>query len=558
MKEDSIKAKNSKIYDFLMNTKKIIIPRYQRAYSWEEKNVKMLMNDVKEDYYIGNIIDYYSNYEKEIVDGQQRLITIFLILIAIFHNVEDESIQKEIKKLILKDDKCKMILKSRIANDGSDILEYLIEGKELSLEFSKKYNEIKIYQTIEKDLNKFDLKELYYNIKNANIVEISFLKNQCSAHEMFVNVNTKGKPLNLIEILKSQLFKYLLEGANSDIYKEEWEKMLKNISPKNYDSFCSDVYLLDYFKENKGDEKFKTSGVINENVMKLIESINSFERAKNIFCFMTGSSINDLYEVYKSIKNHNLNELKENYYSKAVTGVSFGEVHQIWNLYGEFGFKQSDIFFISMFYNKEKFVVNNIGFINLVLKYVFMYELYRSVSRDSPASYSNIFKQIAEKIVNSKTVEETKNEIKEFVKTLKVKDYKYEEFEEALKKNDTFNESKYKTGKFIILMAEEFYTPNLTVEHFISQKTSVEKDKEYVGYLGNLIPVVKDRYKNNKVAEKLRLYKQDKESSIGIKNFLNYDFDENNYKEKIEERSEKICEEFINKMKEYYNIIVKG
>ena len=553
-----INAKDMTIYDFLKDSKQIIIPRYQRPYSWEKKNVETLMNDVKKNYYIGNIIEYYINDDKEIVDGQQRLITIFLILIAIYHSIQDESIKNEIKELIKTNDKCKMILKSRIANDGSDILEYLIDGENIPREFVQKYNEIKIYKIIEKDLNNRDIKELYNNIKGSNIVEISFLQNQYSAHEMFVNVNTKGKPLEMIEILKSQLFKYLLNTPNSDIYKEEWEKMLNNIPIKEYGTFCSDLYLLDYFLQNSENEKYNTSGVINENSMKLINSIDTPERAKKIFDFMTGSGIKDVYEVYKNIKKHTLGELKETYYSNAVTDTSFGEIDELWNLYGEFGFKQSDIFFVTIFYNKENLIANNIGFINLVLKYIFMYELYRSVSQNSPASYSNIFKQVAARVVNCKTVNDTKDTIKKFVKTLEIKETDYEAFKEKLIKNDTFNSSRYKTGKYIILMAEDFYNKNLNIEHFISQKTQNDEEKDFVGYLGNLIPVVKDRYKNKPIYEKLPLYEEDKNFCKGIKNFLEYGFDELNYKGKIEDRSVDIAEKFIAKMKDYYNGIMRG
>lgn len=553
-----INAKDTTIYDFLKNSKQIIIPRYQRPYSWEKKNVETLMNDVKENYYIGNIIEYYINDDKEIVDGQQRLITIFLILIAIYHSIQDESIKNEIKELIKTNDKCKMILKSRIANDGSDILEYLIDGEDIPREFVKKYNEIKIYKIIEKDLNNRYINELYNNIKGSNVVEISFLQNQYSAHEMFVNVNTKGKPLEMIEILKSQLFKYLLNTPNSDIYKEEWEKMLNNIPINEYETFCSDVYLLDYFLQNSENEKYNTSGVVNENSMKLINSIDTSERAKNIFDFMTGSSIKDVYEVYKSIKNHSLCELKENYYSNAVAETSFGEIDELWNLYGEFGFKQSDILFVTIFYNKESLVANNIGFINFTLKYLFMYELYRSVSQNSPASYSNIFKQAAARVINCKTVNDTKETLKNFIRTLEIKEEYYESFKEKLTRSDTFDSSGYKKGKYIILMAEEFYTKNLNVEHFISQKTQNQEEKECVGYLGNLIPVVKDRYKNKPIDQKLLLYEEDKNFCKGIKKFLEYGFDELNYKDKIEDRSEDIAEKFITKMKDYYNGIMRG
>lgn len=61
---------------------------YQRSYAWEKKNIVQLLEDVskEEGYYIGNVIVNTSqNDEKEIIDGQQRIISIFLILIALHH-----------------------------------------------------------------------------------------------------------------------------------------------------------------------------------------------------------------------------------------------------------------------------------------------------------------------------------------------------------------------------------------------------------------------------------------------------------------------------------------
>ena len=553
-----IEANSITIENFLKKSNNITIPRYQREYSWEKKNVEILLKDVKSNYYLGNIIEYYKEDSKEIIDGQQRLITIFLTLIAIYNNCKEEELKNEIKSLILEKGKCKLSIKSRIANDGRDVLEYLIEQNVISKEMENKYNELRIYKIIEKIINEYNLKELYNNMIKSNIVEISFLQNEYSAHEMFVNVNTKGKPLEMIEILKSQLFKYLLDNSNSDIYKEAWQNMLKTIPTNDYNTYCSDVFLLDYFMNNPNCDKYKTNGVVNENSLRLIESINSKERAKKIFEFMTGENIKDIYYVYMAIKNHKLGILKGNYYSKSVSGNSFGGLDEIWNLYGEFGFKQSDILFITIFYNKEKLFINNSGFIALVMKYIFMYELYRSVSGNSPASYSNIFKQASARLINAYNVEEAKKILKSFIETLQIKNADYETFNEKLTKNDTFNSSKYKTGKFIILMSEEFYTKGLSVEHFISQKTDNEDEKKYIGFLGNLIPVIKDRYKSNNIKNKLILYEEDRASDQGIDNFLQYNFDKNNYKEKIYDRSEFIAKTFIDKMKNYYARIMKG
>ena len=57
-KEGMLTAKDYKLIDFYGAYEKIIIPLYQRAYSWEDKNMDVFIKDIYEnnDYYIGNIM----------------------------------------------------------------------------------------------------------------------------------------------------------------------------------------------------------------------------------------------------------------------------------------------------------------------------------------------------------------------------------------------------------------------------------------------------------------------------------------------------------------------
>lgn len=62
-----------------------IIPLYQRAYAWEDKQLTQLIediNDVAEDsnYYIGSLIVSKQFGRYEVVDGQQRLTSLYLLL----------------------------------------------------------------------------------------------------------------------------------------------------------------------------------------------------------------------------------------------------------------------------------------------------------------------------------------------------------------------------------------------------------------------------------------------------------------------------------------------
>lgn len=76
---------------FLGKEKIFAIPRFQREYSWSEKQWEEFSDDLtralsKDDLdtdYWGNIIVYHSENHINIVDGQQRIVTLLLCLLAL-------------------------------------------------------------------------------------------------------------------------------------------------------------------------------------------------------------------------------------------------------------------------------------------------------------------------------------------------------------------------------------------------------------------------------------------------------------------------------------------
>ena len=94
----------------ILSERKLKIASYQRPYRWSEKNIMQLLDDVyssklsgKEKYRIGSAIFYSNTNENtlEIVDGQQRIVSILLILRYIYASKKDE---KKLKDLILLDE----------------------------------------------------------------------------------------------------------------------------------------------------------------------------------------------------------------------------------------------------------------------------------------------------------------------------------------------------------------------------------------------------------------------------------------------------------------------
>ena len=66
-----------------------VIPRYQRAYAWEDKEIIQLIDDINDIeskeivYYIGSLVVAQVKEKEntdEVVDGQQRLTTLYLLL----------------------------------------------------------------------------------------------------------------------------------------------------------------------------------------------------------------------------------------------------------------------------------------------------------------------------------------------------------------------------------------------------------------------------------------------------------------------------------------------
>ena len=83
-----------------MQGKKFIIPDYQRPYKWNIEKCETLWNDIENftvtegqtgsDYFLGTIVSYVNDdKDQEIIDGQQRITSFFLLLRAFFRKLEN-------------------------------------------------------------------------------------------------------------------------------------------------------------------------------------------------------------------------------------------------------------------------------------------------------------------------------------------------------------------------------------------------------------------------------------------------------------------------------------
>lgn len=108
-----MKANEVKLTEFLSKTDiQFVIPIYQRNYDWKESHCEQLMNDIlyagtsHNMHFIGSIVYihdgvYSSSDIKELVviDGQQRITTITLLCIALYHYLKENNLEWQADKI---------------------------------------------------------------------------------------------------------------------------------------------------------------------------------------------------------------------------------------------------------------------------------------------------------------------------------------------------------------------------------------------------------------------------------------------------------------------------
>ena len=92
-----------------------IVPLYQRGYAWEEKHIVQLIDDIMDipsegQYYIGSLIVHRRNDSFEVIDGQQRLTTLFLLLKSLGEIQDREQVALRFDCRLLKDRLRKTVL----------------------------------------------------------------------------------------------------------------------------------------------------------------------------------------------------------------------------------------------------------------------------------------------------------------------------------------------------------------------------------------------------------------------------------------------------------------
>ena len=179
------------VYDLLMDTA-LEIPQYQRPYKWTGKHINQLFSDIaihkdKSAYRLGTIVFHREGEKNNIVDGQQRTISLLLAARAL------------IERTSKKEDK----LKRKVLQDQLDELERVMVNPSFTSEISQK-NIHSNYLEVARIVSRADFTEAHIDffLNKCQVVAVA-LTDVSEAFQFFDSQNARGRDLDPHDLLKA-------------------------------------------------------------------------------------------------------------------------------------------------------------------------------------------------------------------------------------------------------------------------------------------------------------------------------------------------------------------
>lgn len=484
--------KGSFINDFIdKNLRQYLIPVYQRNYAWSSEQCKKLFEDIIQayrldrDHFTGSVvyelmktenkIDYYI-----IIDGQQRLTTIYILLKALIDVADSESDKESLRSLMFNQDKFKKYnidessrLKLKPIKSDNQQLLFLMEDRidEMDKSSGIYQNYEKFCELAKKALDEDDtlsIEKIYDGVQHLTCATIKLEdEEKGKEQEIFERINSTGVPLTLADKIRN--FVLMVDENQDSLYENYWLKIENMLSEKQLSPF-----FLDYLN-------FK------------IDGFTSDKRAYD-----------DFKELYKNEKYTNENMLCEilhyaSQYSSFLNGNKKYGVEINKTLEGLRKLKQSTVylFLFKVFDDFEEGIIDEIE-LSKVLRFLLNYSVRRLVCEIGSNSLRGLYKTLYSRVYNR---EENKqhyyDSLVSFMQQLTSKDVipDDDDFTISLKERNLYR--KNALCKYLLIAIEnqgkeKIQTDDLSIEHIMPQNKKLSRNWQTM--LGDNWETVHNKY----------------------------------------------------------------
>jgi len=506
IKNDSVTFEYINIYSLI--DKNIGIPIFQRFYSWKEKQVNELLEDLNRaiydtdrQLYLLDFIWYEENGKMMIADGQQRLVSLNLFMKAINDYIDNKNLNIS-----------KMCLFNISYDNESNNKSYKYTFEEcIKNPFRKVY--FKFYEFI--DNNKNNLINYITILQNRIYIYAKKTENADDAFSIFTEINTGGKPLTKDEVIKTTF----------EQYSKTYNVDIKELGFKNIKKTITGYYK--YITESNNDN-FDTIAIITflkDHVVKTKELFEAFVNYAKIVKKTEGYSISYI------IQYINRNQLFDILNVLAIKGIDVR--------------------------TKTEYRDN-------VLLPLCLLSIIMTMKKSNPGGIiRSLYTKVIDAIKEGSQAIEICEKIIEFVnENTEICKISFDEFKDSLGKK----ELNYKIKEALLIMdivrrctSSDIIVESINLEHIYPQKpapewaihnwpTDSEEKSKLINNIGNFILLnesvnkkIKNKYISDKIVEYNRIIPRDVTLNSGI-NVVDFQRFENLKSRYILERQNKIAE----------------
>lgn len=265
--EGNVQAQDIRFTELLDGAKQFIVPIFQRDYSWGTKHCQQLWSDVvrvgrdaqAKGHFLGSVV-YIAAEDNSaaitrwlVIDGQQRLTTLTLLLVALRdHLALLENASEDLPSIDAIDDyylrnrhaKSDRRTKLMLRRADHEQLQALIDDKEAN---GGSPRVIKNYRFFRDQLANVDPLAVYAGLKKLVIVDVSLTRGQDDPQMIFESLNSTGLDLSQSDLIRNFVLMRLDDEFQTTLYEEHWRPMETSFGTRfatEFDKFVRDYLAL--------------------------------------------------------------------------------------------------------------------------------------------------------------------------------------------------------------------------------------------------------------------------------------------------------------------------
>jgi len=474
-----MKAVESNLFRFLEGTKQFVIPIYQRTYSWSKPQCEQLWNDIIKagsdenipGHFIGSVVyiekgiyQVSSVNQLLVIDGQQRLTTLSLLLLALAKYFEEkegtpDKTKKRLMNYYLLNSEEEDLQKYKLYLTQTDKETYFsfLEEKDLPKEFSPRV--VENYKYFEESIKKSNLEpeKILNGIHKLFIVDVSLDRNYDNPQLIFESLNSTGLDLSQADLIRNYILMGQEPKLQEELYKKYWFPMEQSYGYE-YNSYF-DRFMRDFLTIKTGT------------IPVMRDVYRDFKK------YLTVKTNINMTDVVKDIK----------YYSDLYVSMAFArfddkEINEAFKDIIELKVEVAYPFLIQVFSDYSQKIIDKKSFLEIlrsVESYVFRRVVVGIPTNSLNKTFANLYKEIIKEdyLVSYHAIMNLKDSYRrfptdeEFKKEFVIKDfYNFRSRNYLLRKLENF-------GRKELVQVEEY-----TIEHILPQNKSLSKEwKEMLG-----------------------------------------------------------------------------